>query len=478
MQKKPSPCIIALFMKEKYGTKIFSADKITLFGIFIAGLFIARFVTTLHSAILLSEPIKLDYAGLSVSMPAGNGWKSENQWKYEENSFTLSSVLFTGRRTSIASADCQYLPAAAGTTTDALFQQRADKIGGVIAKTGQTPVGTLTFDWARITTQKTPAAEFFGTAQLPDNRQFDIEVRQIAGETDLAEQVFRRIAASLILKDSQSLQAGGKIVSEIKSEGLGSFLHNQNQQSFFLIKDSAGLVFGFTMDIIIDSGPHPSAAGEPVADGNKLNIQAAGLSYIKGRYAAEQVTFFQGDNSFDEFDYKIETKSASGRNDVTISSGAETILGRDGILTVRKFEPQQEEKSYRLSSAAIPDVFLDQLYERMIDDNYKKIIVDIIEPDGKITPALVSKNDSEAISGAAGSAGSTPDKKPAYALRMELLDGRGFFEEVSFDDNKQISKRLLHHKETYAFERTTSEEVLKQFPEQAEYILHKIVVNP
>ena len=344
-------------MRKNYGTKIFSADKITLFGIFIAGLFIARFVTTLRSAIPLSEPIKLDYAGLSVSMPAGNGWKSENQWKYKENSFTLSSVLFTGRRTSIASANCQYLPAAAGTTTDALFQQRASEIGGVIAKTGQTPVGTLTFDWARITTQKTPAVAFFGTAQLPDNRQLDIEVRQIAGETDLAEQVFRRIAASLILKDSQSLQAGGKIVSEIKSEGLGSFLHNQNQQFFFLIKDSAGLAFGFTMDIIIDSGPHPSA---PVADGNKLNIQAAGLSYIKGRYAAEQVTFFQGDNSFDEFDYKIEINSASGQNDVSISSGAETILGKDGILTVRKFGPQQEEKSYRLSSAAIPDVFLGQ----------------------------------------------------------------------------------------------------------------------
>ena len=78
------------------GTKKYGADKIALLGLFTVALLTAHFIITSRSAVVLSEPMKLDYTGLSVSMPAGNGWHGEKQWKYQKNAFILSSFFDSG----------------------------------------------------------------------------------------------------------------------------------------------------------------------------------------------------------------------------------------------------------------------------------------------------------------------------------------------------------------------------------------------
>ena len=60
-----------------------------------------------------------------------------------------------------------------------------------------------------------------------------------------------------------------------------------------------------------------------------------------------------------------------------------------------------------------------------------------------------------------------------YVLTVELLNGRGFYEQVYLDNRKRISKRLLRQEGTYILERTSRKEILRQFPEHAEYILQK-----
>ncbi len=63
-----------------------------LLGLFILALLAARFVVALKSAVLLSEPIELPRSGLSVSVPMGNGWYSEE--KAEAN---LQNAFAAGR---------------------------------------------------------------------------------------------------------------------------------------------------------------------------------------------------------------------------------------------------------------------------------------------------------------------------------------------------------------------------------------------
>ena len=201
-------------MDETHETGKYPADKISLLGLLVLVVLIAYFLTLSRSAIVFSEPINC--AGLSVSMPEGNGWKSEKEWKFQKNTFTLTSYLTPGYGGIPPSkAYCQYILAPVSATADERLKREADEFSGEIIKTDQIQAGLLTIDWAHIKRPKTPFTMFFGTAQLPNNRQLNIEVLELLGDTNLAEQVFKHIVASLKLKDPAA-----EIIAEIKSEGL------------------------------------------------------------------------------------------------------------------------------------------------------------------------------------------------------------------------------------------------------------------
>ena len=99
----------------------------------------------------------------------------------------------------------------------------------------------------------------------------------------------------------------------------------------------------------------------------------------------------------------------------------------------------------------------------MLDSNHRKILIDIIEADGEIKPVRISRINAEDAAG---------NVDADYVLKVELLDGRGFYEIVYLDGKKRISKRLLHQNSNiYTLEHTSKEDILKYFPERANYIL-------
>lgn len=451
-------------------------DKIAFFGLLIVALLIARFIVVWRTAIVLSAPLELECGGLSVCLPAGVGWLSEKQWKYQQNTFTLDSFFNPGYGSVTALVLCRYHLAATAATAEAVFAEKVSALGGSeIAKTGQIEIGRpglsfakgsqnegiLTIDWAYIKRSKTLFDTFFGVAQLPNNRRLDIEVHQTTGDTDLAEGIFKSVAESLKYTDNHLLEAGSKIVGEIKDKGLDSFLAylegGQYRENFFLIKDAKGQAIGFTMEVL-----GSRLAGSP-------NILGGSFYYLRGLYGREQAAFFQSRNNLSEFVWKSETSGPSGR------SGAEIILGKDGIMTVKEFDLQTREKSYQISPAAIPDVLGEFVFSRMLDSDQKKIFVDIIEADGKITPALVSRIDARSPASLQNQSGEidVAGEETVYVFNVEILDGRGFSEQVYLNSQRRISRRLLQQESTYTLERTGAENILKEFPEQSSYILQR-----
>ena len=419
-------------MNNTYEMKKYSADKIALLGLFVLALLIARFITASRSAVVLTEPIELNHTGLSVSIPAGNGWRTKKQWRYQQNNFALRSDFVPVSGSIKAQVNCRYFLAVPDTDPQVRFKQKAASIDGVITETNRIQTGPLTVDWVHIEKPETLSDIFFGTARLPDNRQLDIEVLQTTGDTDLAERAFKAVTESLKFEDNQLLKAGTEIITQIKNMGLNHFLdsrfenrlqndpalYDQNQQSFFLVKNSARQTLGFMTNVFRNS--------DRVLP---LNIEAASFSYIRGRYPREQTTLFQSDNSFDEFIWEIQTTSLTGRWVIEI------VLNQGEIITVNKLNPRAKEESYQLNPAAIPKVLLEPVFRQMLDSEHNKFIVDVIGADGTVVPALVSKIDTE--------------QKGRYIFRLRFLDGRGFFEH------------------------TTMENILKQFPEWADYILQK-----
>jgi len=481
--------MLALSMNGTYETRNRWFDKIAFFSLFIVVVVIAHFIVVLRSAIVFSEPIDLNCAGLSACIPAGNGWQSEKQWRYQQNTFTLDSFFTSGSGGVTAIVSCQYLLAATKATPKELFEEKASEIGGsTIAKTGQIEMGDgsglsfakglqngsiPTLHWAYIKSLSGGSQGptmlfdmFFGAVQLPNNRRLDIEVYQTAGDTNLTEEIFKSVTENLKFTDNLLLDAGSKIVAEIKGKGLDSFLSSpedgQDRESFFLIKDARGRTVGFTMEVLGSHFATPQVQAARPQNGDalelapeaQLNILAMSFYYIRGRYDQEQATFFQSDNNLKEFVWRSKTSGPSGR------SSAEIVLGKDGIMTIKEFGRRDKEKDYRISPAAIPDVLGEFVFSQMLDSHWKEILVDIIETDGRITPALVSRTD---VAG----------EEAAYVFRVEPLDGRGFFEQVYLDDQRQVSRRLLQQKNAYTLERTIAENILREFPEQGSYILQK-----
>ena len=417
-----------------------------LLGLFILALLAARLVVALKSAVLLSEPIELPCDGLSVSVPMGNGWHSEEKWEFQENTFVVSSVLTLASGNPIAYACCRYLLAAEPTAHRIRFEQRASEVDGTIVKTDQTRTAALTIDWAHIEKPEILLDTFVGTAELPNKRQLDIEVNQITGDTELAEQTFRAIVMSLDFKDNQLLGAGAEIIETIKRKGLGGFLDSQVRQTFYLVKDSTGHAIGFASDVLTGSGSDAP-----------FNMQTTGFSYIEGRHTVEQATSFQCTDKLDEFVYRSQARSAAGR------SGSQIALDKTGTMTVTRSGVRPEEKNYRLGPAAIAEVFLDQILGQMLDTGREEIVVDVVDAHGKITPTFVSR-----IEAAKEDPGG---RDAAYVFKLELLDGRGFYEQLYLNQQKQTYRTFLRQEDTYIVERTTAEEIIREFPGYAQYVL-------
>lgn len=414
-----------------------------LLGLLVLALLTARLAVRLKSAVSLSGPIALPCEELSVSMPSGNGWYSEEQWGFLENTFALRSIFALRSNKPTAQAHCLYLLAAEPASPRTRFEQKAREVDGAIVKTGQTQVATFTIDWAHIEKPDILLDVFFGTAGLPNNRQLDIEVRQVTGGADLARRTFHGIVMSLNFKESRLLEAGAELVTALKSQGLDPLANSPDRQTFYLVKDSAEQPVGFTADGLIDPGQDAQS-----------NIQTASFLYIKGRNTLEQRTVFQCSRNLDEFVCKSQTYSSAG------ASSTEMVADNTGLMTVRKFDARAEEKSYRLGRAAIPDVFLDQVLWKMLDSDKEEIIVDVVDPNGRIMPTSVSRIEA--------------GKDAAYVFELRLLDGRGFSEQVFLDEHRQIYRMLLHQEDTYSLERTSAESVASEFPEYTQRFLRSL----
>ena len=426
------------YMRENYETKKYPLE-LALLGLLVIVVLIARLVVTVRTAVVFSKPVTLQYSGLSVPMPAGRGWQSQKQWKYHDNSFTLSSIFQPTQNSPAVVVQCRYLLAAANASAAHQFRLKASALRGIIEKTDRIKSGTVIIDWAKITQKETPLQTFFAVADLPDNRSFTVEVHHVAGDEGTAQHVFQKLITGLEFQPCELLATGARIVTEIKNTTLPELLSTSDHKSFFMIKNQKNHPIGFTMRIILDT---PS--------NTQLAVQAASFLYAREPLAREQVTLFQSAASLDRFTWKSQSSAVFDKKAVEMN------LSKDGILSVKTFSPFAREKNYQLSSAAIPEIFIDLILLQMLASDSKNAVVDLIDADGTIAPALISKIETEDV---------------PYEFSLQTLDNSGIVERITLDSKKQISKVLLKQKDTYTLERTTAEDILMYFPERSEYIL-------
>jgi len=200
LQTKCAWISIAPSMSDTYSIRKLGGDKIALLGLFVAALLTARLVVGLRSALVLSEPIPLLRAGLSVSVPMGNGWQSEGKWRYLDGVSALGSSFFLGGSEATALVICQYLPTGDTSASRTRFEQATAEVDGVIIEINEMQTDMLIFEWAHVRGRESSLTMFLGTAILPDGGQLDIKVVESTGDARQAEQVFKSVVESVNLR--------------------------------------------------------------------------------------------------------------------------------------------------------------------------------------------------------------------------------------------------------------------------------------
>lgn len=438
----PSNYYYPLYMKKAYRIEKNSADKLALLGLLIVSLIIAQIIVVAKSGITLSQAVTLKYCGVSISVPIGKRWKTEKKWQFHDNSFVLMSAFSFEPANPETLVHCKYLLAAPKDKPETQLDDRVAKLKGLNVKRGQTTINNLVVNWVHIEKQNIGFNLFAGIVQLPDNRQLNIEVHQGTGNSKLAEKIFNLVIESLKFEDNPLLSTGNRIVKEIKNIGINNFIYNESIISYFLIQDEKKQTIGFFMDSVIDSEPN-----------EKLNILAESYFYMRGQYTQEQTSLLRSSNDFAEFLWKSETSSISG---ITTT---QTTRDEEGTISITKFSPRPEKNIYQVNSASIPDAFLDFAYIQLLDSRDEKCIIDIIQADGVITPVLISKV--------------KPPFDADYMLEVEFLNNSEMPQQIFLDNQKQISKILLYQDVVFTIKRASKEDILREFPQRAEYIIQK-----
>jgi hypothetical protein len=419
------------------------ARTIAMPALLVISLLAAKLVMHSKTDIRLSAPIELSRSGLSLSMPSGNGWKCEEKWTYEDNVFSTSSVLVAGGAANRSYAQCRYLLATrAGTPQERLDEEYAE---AKVIETGQITADQLTVNWASVNTDA-GVEIILGVCELAGGRQLEIEVLQTAEEQGLAQQVFEKIVKSIRFSDNGLLQAGARLIN-----GLDIARDNDSSVSFFTIADPHNNIIGFTMD----------AMALVRTDAN-TTINAADYYYLRGTVSDEQISYFRGDANLRQFTWRVETNSRIGSKgiEMTADSGVLTVRRLRAGLSVNR-RTGRETSEYELGETAVPDIILDPVLTKVMDSNGQAVIIDVIRSEGIITPAYIEK-----MPPAKGQTDSN-------SVRMEWLDGRNFRHQAYYDNSKKLVKILLEQKSTYTLNRSDPNEIIKLFPERADYVSDK-----
>ncbi|UCF15496.1 MAG: hypothetical protein JSW59_19015 [Phycisphaerales bacterium] len=195
--------IFDAFMDKTYDIRKLGGDKIALLGLFALSLLTARIVVGIKSTLILSEPIPLPGTSISVAVPTGNGWQSQERWTTGINIAFLKSSFSAGPGKPTAEVTCRYRPTVKASSIRMLFEQKAREFDGVIVTIDQIVTDSLIFDWAQIKGEKQPSTAFLGTAVLSEDWQLDIEVIEVIGDVEQAEETFMRVVESVNLKDGR-----------------------------------------------------------------------------------------------------------------------------------------------------------------------------------------------------------------------------------------------------------------------------------
>jgi hypothetical protein len=416
----------------------FGLDKMALFFLLLAGLFLAKLIISSRNNFKLSKPVSLEGSGLAVSVPAGSGFKQlSDGFQYDDKEFRLSCVLQISSDAAV-SAHWRYFLLPFEKTVSERFEVQATAIAGSIEKTSSERFGQFTFDCAKIVSEKTATLLLSGITQLPDGRTLTLEVIQKGQNIDLAEKIFNSLAASVTFTPDNSLAKGVELLDNFRQKALADIVQKKAEQNYYYIKTYTDRGLGFITDAI------SLKTGSPDAN----SLVAANLCFIHSSINsfAEQ-SLFRSDPNLQSF------KWISRQSDFLINRNLTTTieLDRQGLVAVQKRNVVQ---NFTFTPTMLPEIILDIFIKSFLQSDFNSVMVDTILSDGRIIPALLTRVEPQKAA----------PPNVAFVVEAVFFGTSPDYQTIYFDSDGEILLSEMHGRLSYKLERTERDRLTTDFP--------------
>jgi hypothetical protein len=458
-------------MQMSYERKLskYGADKIFLLMVLALSLLLAYLIMLAKKTIVLGEPVEIPHSGLSIRLPSGNGWQSDNNWQHHEDELLLNSYLNPDSGHNLARVVCRYRLASFKESPRQWLEQYAKQYDAANPEYGTKQIEGTAIEWVYIKPAYHTSGELAATMGLGLGRRLDIEITQAGTEEEIVPELFEKITKHIVIKENKLLEKGIKAVNELKKTGLDKVILQKDEPSYYLVKDSGKQDVGFVVEIFLKSSN---------ADGTK--IEAAGFGYIKSPNRREKATLFKSNPGLDEFVWESETdversiaiktgrltvrcprQNVRSSARIVAADGNEILINRSGPDFSEPGSDVPGEFTVEISKAAIPNAILESLYTQMAGNKVDKVMVDVISSGGRVQPVVISIT-------------KPPENKPqvSYTVKIEYI-GSAETEEIELDSKMQVVKEITRHNGILVIEPTSQEDLLHRFPERADDILQR-----
>jgi len=430
--------------------KKYSADKIFLVALFACSLFFAWTIVKARQAIRLTKPIELPYSGLSIQMPDKNGWVSDKKWQFKNNSFTISSI-FAPNSAQKARMLCTYQLASARKSAADWLKQIASETGTEVTEFSRISGWNTTFDWAYIEESEKFSGIIAATANLGYGRWLDINIIQIGEEKKFTQEIFEKIAQSTRYEDNKLLKAGTELITKIKNKGLSGYLYFDTPPAVYLIQDIVKRDVGFAIEAILATDEEDAEIQMQASVYLRTSELSRRRPVFRQNNYLDEASFFQSDDYLQEYILSNQTNLPS-LNRITVS---------DGNFAEMQLSDRQYE--LHLGPAVMPGAVIDSVFASMLKNDTKRILIDVLSGKGQITPVVISKKED-----------SIDDNGSKLNVFEVAYTSKDSFEKVYLDRNLQtIKKEIKQNGLELLIERSSTEELIRRFPERADFIMER-----
>lgn len=420
-------------------------DKVALFLLFVVGLFIAELIVLSRGTLKLSKPVELPGCGLAVSVPAVSERISNgNGFEYKDDEFRLACIMRISGDSAVI-VHWRYFIVPFKETIAEKFQAQASDIEGDVENTGSEKIGQFTFDYAGIFSEKNETLLLSGATQLPDGRTLMLDVAQKGGGTDLAEKIFRSLAASVTFTQASPLADGRKLMSDFRQKNLEDIVQKETRQNYYYIEDYTGRNMGFIIDAV--------ALRNSRRDANSLTAASLYCLYPVTNPSAEQ-SLFRSDPNLRTFKWISQQNSFVINRQVTTS----IELDRQGMITVHSAgQPLPQgivSQETTLAPTMLPEMLFDIFIESFLESSFSSVMVDLIISDGRITPALITKTQPQ----------KTAEPNAVSAVKILYFGTDAGEQTTYFDGSGKILLSEVHGKLSYKLKRAERNRLVADFP--------------